>query len=161
MVRERRGFTLIELMIVLAIISIIAAIGIPSMLSARKQGNEASAIAALKQIATAETIFRERDSENDGNLDFGMLSELRSTTLMDTVVGSGTKQGYAIQATYSFLSSEFLWFACANPLVPQLSGDRYFATNPAGALFYTTGANIALDTNSCLLPAAGMGVVGK
>jgi len=159
--RKERGFTLIELMIVLAIISIIAAIGIPSMLQARKQGNEASAIAALKQIATAETIFRERDSENDGNLDFGMLSELKTTTLMDFVVGSGTKQGYSIQATYSFLSSEYLWFACANPLVAQLSGDRYFTTNPAGAMFYTTGTNITIDTNSCLLPSMGMSVVGK
>src|SRR5579872_1822265 len=137
--RRGYGFTLIELMIVIAIISIIAAIAIPNMLQARKQGNEASAIASLKQIATSQVLFRERDAEQEGNLDFGMLSELNNTNLIDNLVGSGTKQGYMFQATYSFSSSEFLWFAIANPIIEGLSGDRYFDTNQSGAMFYTSG----------------------
>ena len=120
---HRRGFTLIELMIVIAIISIVAAIAIPNILMARKHGNEASAIGGLKTIMVAEAIFYERDSEADGNIDYGMLSELNNTRLIDPVLGSGTKQGYLFQAVYSFRTSEYLWFGVANPALPQLSAE--------------------------------------
>src|SRR4029077_4511854 len=126
---NRRGFTLIELMIVIAIIAIIAAIATPNLIAARKHANEASAIGALKTLSSTETMFREGDRERDGNLDYGMLSELNNTQLVDSVLGSGTKQGYMFQATYSFTSSEFLWFALANPMLPGTTGDRYFAIN--------------------------------
>jgi prepilin-type N-terminal cleavage/methylation domain-containing protein len=150
--KTRRGFTLIELMIVIAIIAIIAAIAIPNLIQARKHGNEASAIGALKTLATSEAIFREGDKERDGNLDYGMLSELNSTGLIDSVLGSGTKQGYIFQAAYSFSTSEFLWFAMANPAISGTTGDRYFDSNQAGVIFYTTGLQLVLDTDTCILP---------
>ncbi|HZU96986.1 MAG TPA: prepilin-type N-terminal cleavage/methylation domain-containing protein [Planctomycetota bacterium] len=161
MSRRGRGFTLIELMIVIAIIAIIAAIAIPNLLQARKNGNEAAAIGALKTFATSQSIFREGDKEQDGNLDYGMLSELNNTQLIDTVFGSGTKQGYLFQGAYSFSTSEFLWFAVANPSIAGTTGDRYFSSNMAGVIFYTTSGNLALDTNSCLLPAQGVIPTGK
>jgi prepilin-type N-terminal cleavage/methylation domain-containing protein len=153
---RRRGFTLIELMIVIAIISIIAALAIPNLVEARKRGNEVSAIGGLKAIGTSEHLFREGDLEHDGNQDYGMLSELNNTKLVDVLIGAGTKQGYEFLATYSFRTSEFLWFAVANPIVPQLSGDRYFTTNGAGEIYYTSGANLLLDTDTCLLPNSGV-----
>ncbi len=153
---HRRGFTLIELMIVIAIISIIAALAIPNLVEARKRGNEVSAIAGLKAIAISEALFHDRDAEQDGNLDYGMLSELNNTKLLDVVLGTGTKQGYTFQAGYSFHTSEFLWFAVANPVIPQLSGDRYFTTNGAGEIYYTSASNLGLDTDTCLLPNSGV-----
>src|SRR5262245_40702603 len=104
------GFTLIELMIVIAIISVIAPIAIPNIMAARKHGNEASAIGSLKTISTAQTMFNQKDSDQDGNLDYGTLSELNNTLLTDTVLGSGTKSGYLFQASYSFTTSEWFWF---------------------------------------------------
>ena len=161
MTRTMRAFTLIELMIVIAIISIIAALAVPNLLASRKSGAEASAIGGLKTIGSAEVIFREGDKERDGNLDYGMLSELGNTTLVDVVIGSGTKHGYLFQASYSYLSSDILWFGVANPQVPLTTGDRYFETNVAGVIFYTTRGAFLLDTRSCTLPTPGINAIGK
>jgi prepilin-type N-terminal cleavage/methylation domain-containing protein len=63
MVRRARGFTLIELMIVITLISIIATIAIPNMLRARMAANEVSAIQGLKAIATAQEAFRRQSKD--------------------------------------------------------------------------------------------------
>jgi len=159
--RRNKGFTLIELMIVIAIIAIIAAIAIPNLLHARKSANEAAAVGALKTITTSQSVFREGDKEQDGNLDYGMLSELSNVTLIDSVLGKGSKQGFFFSCTYSFLTSEFLWFALANPQVPTSSGDRYFETSAAGVIFYTTIGSLSVDTSTCTLPVPGLTPVGK
>ncbi len=82
---NKKGFTLIELMIVIAIIAIIAAIAIPGLLAAQRSSNERNASASLKTIATAEADFRSNDRDNDraqnfwvGNL-FGLFALCPST----------------------------------------------------------------------------------
>ncbi len=62
----KKGFTLIELMIVIAIIAVIAAIAIPGLLAAQRSSNERNASASLKTLGTAEADFRSNDRE--GNL---------------------------------------------------------------------------------------------
>jgi hypothetical protein len=131
-------------------------IGVKPWLEGRRHRNEAAAISSLKSLGTAEAIFREGDKENDGNLDYGMLSELDRAGLVDPEVGAGRRQGYTFQATYSFNTSEFLWFGSANPTRPGFTGDRYFTTNHTGVIFYATGANILPDTDTCLLPNNGV-----
>jgi len=159
--RKNKGFTLIELMIVIAIIAIIAAIAIPNLIQARKSGNEASAIGGLKTIGTSQAIFREGDKEQDGNLDYGMLSELNNTKIVDSVIGSGTKQGYFFQVTYSYNTSEFLWFGVANPSLAGTSGDRYFSSSVMGVIFYSSGTNLLIDTDTCTLPNNNVLPTGK
>ena len=70
MQRGEKGFTLIELMIVIAIIAIIAAIAIPGLLQSQRASNERNASASLKTMATAESDFRSNDRSSHLSNDF-------------------------------------------------------------------------------------------
>ncbi len=67
---NRKGFTLIELMIVIAIIAIIAAIAIPSLLQARRAANEGNAAATLKQFTSHQAAFKQNDADGNGFKDY-------------------------------------------------------------------------------------------
>ena len=79
MSRNAKGFTLIELMIVIAIIAIIAAIAIPNLLAARLSANETAAIATLRNIISSQAQFQQgakADTDNDGSGEYGGFVEL-------------------------------------------------------------------------------------
>src|SRR4051812_35976348 len=83
-----RAFTLIELMIVVAIIAIIAAIAIPSLLRSRMAANETAAAAACKAYAEAQEIFRRTDYDKDGVLEYAQAMG-GNNSLLERVAGSG------------------------------------------------------------------------
>src|SRR5436305_12374126 len=91
--KQEKGFSIIELLIVVAIISLIAAIAVPNLARARQQANSASAIQSLRTVGTAEQLFESKYKR------FGTLAELAPEGTLDTSLGSGNKSSYLFSIT--------------------------------------------------------------
>jgi type IV pilus assembly protein PilA len=138
----KRGFTLVEIMIVVAIIALLAAIATPNMLRTRLAANESSAIAALKTISSAAHTYR---ASNPGYPpDLNSLYANLTPPYIDSVLAGGVKQGYTfnLSGTDADANGNYQGFeSYAAPISSGITGNRFFFLDTSGVIRYNLSAN--------------------
>jgi type IV pilus assembly protein PilA len=145
--KEQKGFSLIELLIVVAIILIIAAIAIPNLLRSKMAANEASAVGSLRTLNTSSVAYSTTYGTYPPALtNLGPASSPSSTAadLIDSVLAGGNKSGYTF--TFSPGTSNLSYSITAAPSTAGVTGQRYFFTDQSGVIRANTAG--AADSSS-------------
>jgi prepilin-type N-terminal cleavage/methylation domain-containing protein len=133
MKKNNKGFSLLELLIVVAIILIIATIAIPSLLRSRQAANESAAVANLRTVNTAQVTYL---SSSGGN--YGDLPALVSAGLLDGTFTAGVKAGY----NFSVDANGSDYTAFATPASTNTGRFGYYST-PDAVVRYSTVSTLA------------------
>ena len=127
--RNKKGFSLLELLIVVAIILIIATIAIPSLLRSRQAANESAAVATLRTLNTAEVTY-----SSAGGGGYGTMAQIVAAGLADTSL-QNTKSGYNFTIVLSTNLLDYTVFATA----ASMNGGRFdYYTTPDYLIRYST-----------------------
>lgn len=164
---EHRGFTLVELLIVIAIIAAIAAIATPGLLRARISGNEASAIASLRSIGSAQATFSRScanglyaatlDILGTGpsgdapfiSVDLGGAPTAAKSGYLISLAGTAATGGTACNGTSSLTTGFHSW---ADPQSTN-SGIRYFGSNTTSTIWESSSSLSAMSDTA--VPSSG------
>jgi type IV pilus assembly protein PilA len=132
----KKGFSLIELLIVVAIILIIAAIAIPNLLRSKMSANEASAVGSMRTINTASVSYSTSYGTYPPALpSLGPSTSPSSTAadLIDSALVTGQKSGYMFTFTANTTTYQ-QYSVTAAPVSPGVTGQRYFYTDQSGVI---------------------------
>jgi prepilin-type N-terminal cleavage/methylation domain-containing protein len=160
--KNARGFSLIELLIVVVIIAIVAAIAIPNLLAARRSGNEASAVSSVRVLHGANMTYASSLGSGDfAGLDStpgtSALAALGAAGLIDPVLSGGNKTNYLFTGdrTASSPLAPATFYFSANPATAAgvlQSGTRRFGISTDGLIkFDVTAANLSVPFDAATL----------
>ena len=170
---RERGFTLVELLIVLAIIAVVAAIAVPSMLRARISANETNGIASMRAIGSAQASY---SASAGGGAYAVTLAALgtpcpSSTTAFlaeDLASDPAVKSGYRFELQAATgapngpndcntTATHAGYYSTAVPISVGISGNRAFSSNSSGAIFFDPSG--VAPTEAAMAPAGGGTVI--
>jgi type IV pilus assembly protein PilA len=168
--RKQKGFSLIELLIVVAIILIIAAIAIPNLLRSRIAANEASSVGSIRTINTAEVTYASTYPSagfapdlvtlGPGSTVGNQVSSQANACLLDSVLGASSpggkavatanpKSGYKFYVVGTGTAPVSTYTANGDPITADQTGKRYFYSDASGVIRYNAG-QVAGSADSAL-----------
>jgi type IV pilus assembly protein PilA len=162
--RKQKGFSLIELLIVVAIILIIAAIAIPNLLRARMAANESSAVGSVRTLNTAEVTYNSTYPTVGFATTLAALGGTAGATcvpaqtaacLIDSVLTAGTKSGYKFGAgagAGGTATPQVNYVVFANPVTTNQTGIRSFCSFEDAVVRGTTVAAVLTGCDGTTLP---------